>query len=93
MGQSRTPRDILDLRAVLQKGKRHTGEENPTTHQKTELCLIATECQERHPAAKPLPVRWRSNVLLISLHHLILQSYQVLIYHIGLPTGKQVKNQ
>ena len=73
---------------------RNNREENPRTYQKTKLQLITPECQEHNPAEEPLPVRWQPNISPISLHPLfILQSYQLFIYHIGLPSGKLVTNQ
>lgn len=84
----RRTRDILDVRVFLSKDERNNGKENPTTYQKTELQLIIAECQELHLIGEPLPAGWQSNVSLISLHHIILQSYQVLIYHVGLTSEK-----
>lgn len=61
-------------------------------YQKTELQLITPACQELRPAEESLPVGWQPNIELISLHHIILHSYQVSLYHIGLLSGKPVKN-
>ena len=63
------------------------------------------EVKERHPkmcsdlstrgmqANRYLPGGWQPNISLITLHCIILQPYQVLIYYIGLLSGRLVKNQ
>lgn len=63
------------------------------TYQKTESQLITPECQERHPTEEPLPVGWQPHTSLIALHHITLQSYQVLTYYLGPPSRKLLKNQ
>lgn len=85
-------RDILGLGAVLSKDERNDREENPMTYQKTELQLVTPACQELRPAEESLPVGWQPNIELISLHHILLHSYQVSLCHIGLLSGKPVKN-
>ena len=91
--ESRRIGDTLGLRTVQSKDEGNNGQENPITYQKIELLLITPECWERHPAKAPLPIGWQPNISLMTLYHIILQSYQVLIYYIGLPSGQLVKNQ
>lgn len=65
--------------------------ETPRTSQKTKSQFVIPERQEGTLAEEPLPVCWQPKVSLISLHRIILESYQLLIEVCPLGNWLQIK--